>query len=247
MQPEWSKPDIRMYRTERKRKGVYKYAEYRNADGRLVNTRAYAIAWGVINKPYSQVQLMRMCGEDPDAPSFNFIVRRCWQGYPRYYDDLVKAGMPPRPPRTEDERRRLLAKAERDSFSHALLDKDYDVARMAAQYGVKSQAEYNRLRREKPETKAFLPADRTVVKRYGTWRRFQYEVLKYNADIVLTQYVSGSAAAGHWLRMRECDEQGIPIRGLMDLLRPSLFNVLCYRKLKSMGLADSIPPPVKGE
>ena len=95
MQPEWSKPDIRMYRTERKRKGVYKYAEYRNADGRLVNTRAYAIAWGVINKPYSREQLLKMCS-DEDAPSYSFIVKRGWDGYAAYYAALVRAGMPPR-------------------------------------------------------------------------------------------------------------------------------------------------------
>ena len=47
--------------------------------------------------------------------------------------------------------------------------------------------------------------------------------------------------------MRECDRLGIPIRGIMDLLRPSLFNALCYRKLALLGKSDDIPPSTNGK
>ena len=71
--------------------------------------------------------------------------------------------------------------------------------------------------------------------------------MKYNAHAVLTAHVERSAECGHWLRMRECDRLGIPIRGIMDLLRPSLFNVLCYRKLALLGKSDDIPPSTNGK
>ena len=172
---------------------------------------------------------------------------KCWKGYPRYYDALVRAGMEPRPPRTDAERRRMLGKAERNGFRNGLLDKDYDVARIAAEYGVTTRESYNRIRREKPESRAFLPSSKSIAIRFGSWKRFHYEVMKYNADAVLTEYVERSAECGHWLRMRECDRLGIPIRGIMDLLRPSLFNALCYRKLALLGKSDDIPPSTNGK
>lgn len=226
-------------------KRVNKTMKYVNSEGRLVNTKAYALAWGVINKPYSSTELWRMCHDDPDAPSYLFIVGKCWKGYPRYYDALVRAGMEPRPPRTDMERRRILGKASRDGFRNGLLDKDYDVARIAAGYGVTTRDSYNAVRREKPESRAFLPSAKCIVRRFGSWKRFQYEVMKYNADAVLTEYVERSAECGHWLRIRECDRLKIPIRGIMDLLRPTLFNALCYRKLALLGKSDAIEPPLK--
>lgn len=251
MQPEWSKTDLKKTKNETKRSSSYrptkrvnKTMKYVNSEGRLVNTKAYAIAWGVINKPYSSEDLYRKC-QDPEAPSYSFIVNKCWKGYPRYYDALVRAGMEPRPPRTDMERRRILGKAEKEGFRNGLLDKDYDVARMAAQYGVTTRESYNRIRREKPESRVFLPSAACIARRFGSWGRFQYEVMKYSADAVLTEYVTKSAECGHWLRIRECDKLKIPIRRIMDLLRPTLFNVLCYRKLELMGKKDSIPR--KGE
>lgn len=207
--------------------------------GRNVNTREYAIAWGVLNKPYSYKDLYNKC-RAADAPSFHFITKECWKGYVRYYNALVKAGMPPRPPRNDSERRMELAKKNNDCFKTALLEKDYDAVRMAAEYGVSSLEDYNRIRKEKPESKVFLPKKENLVRHFGSWRRFMYEVMKYNADAVLTQYVSESAACGHWLRISECDRMKIPIRKLMDVLRPTLFNALCYRKLDLMGLRDKI-------
>jgi len=245
--PEWSKTDLKKSKTETKKSTTYKPAKrvnktmkYVNSEGRLVNTKAYALAWGILNKPYSSLDLYRKCCADADAPSYSFIVKKCWKGYPRYYEALVRAGMEPRPPRTDMERRRLLGKALRDGFRNGLLDKDYDVARIAAEYGVTSRESYNRIRREKPESRAFLPSVKSIVRRFGSWKRFGYEILKYNADAVLTEYVTKSAECGHWLRIGECDRLGIPIRNIMDLLRPTLFNVLCYRKLELIGKAGSI-------
>lgn len=246
MKPEWSKMDLKKHRTETKKssagepvKRKNKTMKYENSEGRIVNTKEYAIAWGVINKPYSMEDLYEKC-RDADAPSYMFITKKCWQGYPRYYEALVRAGMEPRPPRTDMEKRRILGKIEKDGFRNGLLDKDYDVARIAAQYGITTRDSYNRVRREKPESKAFLPSSECIIRRFGSWSRFQYEVLKYNADALLTQYVEKSAECGHWLRIRECDKLRIPIRNLMDMLRPTLFNVLCYRKLEAIGKRDSI-------
>lgn len=253
-QPEWSKMDLKSGKSETKSSIGHEPARrrnktmrYENSDGRLVNTKAYAIAWGVMNRPYSAHELYIKCRDDPDAPSYRFIVSKCWKGYPRYYDALVRAGMEPRPPRTDAERRRMLGKAERNGFRNGLLDKDYDVARIAAEYGVTTRESYNRIRREKPESRAFLPSSKSIAIRFGSWKRFHYEVMKYNADAVLTEYVERSAECGHWLRMRECDRLGIPIRGIMDLLRPSLFNALCYRKLALLGKSDDIPPSTNGK
>ena len=247
MKPEWSKTDMKMARNETRKSSDYKpkkrankTMKYVNSEGRLVNTKAYAIAWGIINKPYSAKDLFNKC-KDPEAPSYYFIVNKCWNGYPRYYDELVKAGMEPRPPRSDMERRRILGKAEKEGFKLGLLDKDYDLARIAAGYGVTTRESYNKIRREKPETKAFLPTSRIVIDRFGSWKRFQYEIMKYNADAVLTEYVAKSAECGHWLRIKECDKLKIPIRGIMDLLRPSLFNALCYRKLALLGKKISNP------
>ena len=255
--PAWHSIDLKRMKTEnrkpteetkerRVRRGRTGIDDRRDSEGRLVNTRSYAIAWGVLNKPYSRSELYRKCKDDPDAPSFSFIVNTCWEGYPCYYRALVKAGMEPRPPRNDSERRRLLAKAENDGFRKGLLDKDYDAVRMAAHYGVTTKEAYNRLRRENADARALLPASNTIAKWFGSWRRFRYEVMKLNADATLTEYVRLSAECGHWLRMRECDSHGIPIRGIMDLLRPSLFNALCYRKLELLGLSRSIPRPADG-
>ena len=251
MQPDWSKTDLKKTRSETKKsssqepaKRKNKTMKYVNSEGRLVNTKAYAIAWGVINKPYSDKDLYKKC-QDPEAPSYKFIVSKCWQGYPRYYDALVKAGMEPRPLRSDMEKRKMLGKVEQDGFRNGLLDKDYDVARMAAQYGIRSREMYNKVRREHPESKAFFPSSQCIARRFGSWSRFQYEVLKYSVDATLTLYVEKSAECGHWLRIRECDKLKIPIRGVMDLLRPTLFNVLCYRKLALMGKTDSIRNPDK--
>ena len=250
-QPEWSKTDLKKSKTETKKsvdfeptKRMNKTTKYVNSEGRFVNTKAYALAWGVMNKPYSAKDLFNKC-KDPDAPSYRFIVDKCWKGYPRYYDALVKAGMEPRPPRTDMEKRRILGKASRDGFRNGLLDKDYDVAKMAAEYGVTTKESYNRIRRENVESRAFLPSVNCIIRRYGSWSRFHYEVTKYNADAVLTEYVTKSAECGHWLRIRECDKLKIPIRGIMDLLRPTLFNALCYRKLELLGLSESIASPLK--
>lgn len=245
MQPDWSKIDLKNGRSETKSKVSSKPSrhnktkDYVNSEGRLVNTKAYALAWGIINKPYSAKDLFVKC-QDPEAPSYRFIVEKCWKGYPRYYDALVRAGMEPRPPRTDMERRRILGKASRDGFRNGLLDSDYDVARMAAKYGVSSRESYERLRKENPESRVFLPPSKTIVRRFGTWGRFKYEVLKYSVDATLTEYVEKSSECGHWLRLRECDRLKIPIRGIMDLLRPTLFNALCYRKLALLGKTDSI-------
>ena len=159
---------------------------YVNSEGRLVNTREYAIAWGVINKPYSDEELRKKC-RDPDAPSYHYITKSEWKGYTRYYRALVSAGMEPRPPRTDNERRHLIGKAAHDGFIIGLLEKDYDIAKIAAGYGVDSMESYKRIREEHPESKCFLPPTRTIQNRFGTWRRFMYEVMKYNADAVLTE------------------------------------------------------------
>jgi hypothetical protein len=49
-----------------------KSKNYKNSNGRLVNTKEYAIAWGVINKPYSARDLYKKC-QDSEAPSYKFI------------------------------------------------------------------------------------------------------------------------------------------------------------------------------
>ena len=207
--------------------------------GVAVNTREYAIAWGVKNRPYSGAELRRMCA-DPNAPSWTFLTRKCWKGFVRYYNALVNAGMPPRPPRTDAERREVIGKAVNDGFLHGLLPEDYDIARIAAGYGIRTQADYNRVRKSDDDARRLLPCFPSLKKKFGNWKRFVYEVCKYDADMTMTEYVRKSAEAGHWLRIPECDSLGIPIRKVMDILRPRIFNTLCYRKLESMGLASGM-------
>jgi len=249
--PEWSSIGIRQTKGESKKRTVgdrvesskrriRKNMEYRSSEGRLVNTREYAIAWGVLNRPYSLDELRRKCHDDPDAPSFQYIVKVGWQGYTRYYGALLKAGMEPRPPRTDNERRRALAKISHDGFRMALLEADYDIAKLAAEYGVATQEDYRRVRREHPELRAALPSERVVVNRFGTWRHFSQEVMKYNVDAAMTAYVRESAERGRWLTPGECDGRKIPIRKVMDILRPRIFNAVCYRKLEALGY-DRLP------
>lgn len=213
---------------------INKNNKYVNSQGRLVNTKEYAIAWGVINKPYSTSDLYNKCKNDPQAPSYVFITKRCWKGYPRYYDDLVKAGMQPRPPRTDRQRRQIIAKAAKNGFKLGLLDKDIDAIRIAAEYGAIRRSDYNKLRKQHPQLKVFLPSYHAIEVRFGNWSRFSYEVMKYNTDVVVNQYVKKSAQCGHWLKLSECDKLKIPIRGIMDILRPTIFNALCYKKLALM-------------
>lgn len=235
-QPEWSKINMKLNKKETKRNSKYipkklrKCSKYCNADGRFVNTKEYAIAWGVINKPYSQQDLFKKC-KDMEAPSFYYILR-VWKGYIRYYNTLVKAGMPPRPPRTEMQKRRYLGKVQKKGFKTGILPKDYEIAKMVAQLGIKTKKEYYDLRKERPELKVFLPSLNKIVIIFGSWKRFSYEIMKYNADLILTEYVKKSMEYNHWLKLSECDKLKIPIRGIMDILRPSLFNALCYRKLE---------------
>lgn len=104
---EWSDTDMRICKSESYNNSnmninrhFRKTKKYMNSQGRIVNSKAYAIAWGIINKPYSSKDLYIKC-KDPEAPSYYYIVKTGWKGYPRYYNDLVKAGMEPRPPRTD--------------------------------------------------------------------------------------------------------------------------------------------------
>ena len=227
--PDWSKMNVAFGKKERRG---------RVTGGHLVNTREYAIAWGVKHRPYTRDQLIELCKE-PGSPSFTFLVRKCWRGFTRYYNALVDAGMPPRPPRTEEERRRAVAEAAEGGL-RGLVQEDYDLARMAAEYGVVTMADYNRIRQSNEDARRLLPCVQTVMKRYGSWSRFAYEVKKYNVDMVITEYVRKSAECGHWLRLSECDRMKIPIRGIMDVLRSRVFNTLCYRKLAAMGLVSNI-------
>lgn len=233
MQPEWADMNLKISKSESKQK-KRKDKNYKNSQGRIVNTKQYAIAWGVINKPYSVIDLYNKC-KDPQAPSYFFITQKAWKGYPFYYKDLVKAGMQPRPPRTDMEKRKLLGKTYNKGFKLGLLEKDYDIARVAAQYGVTTKQSYIKLRKQKPQSKQFLPSTITIVKRYGSWKRFTYEIMKYNVDCVINEYVHKSVELGHWLKLSQCDKFKLPIRGIMDILRPSVFNALCYKKLSLLG------------
>ena len=228
--PDWTRMDMALNGNDRR--GSRKRSHE-------INSREYAIAWGVKNCPYSDRQLQEMCYGNENAPSYRFLVRKCWKGFLRYYKALVAAGMKPRPPRNDSERRRIVGSA-RSTGVKRLLGSDYDIARLAAQYGVVTRKEYIKLRNENEEAKMLLPGSRTVEFRYGTWSRFAYEIKKYNADLVITEYVRKSAECGHWLRLHECDRMKIPIRGIMDLLRSRVFNSLCYRKLKALGLESNI-------
>lgn len=241
-QPEWSKMNIKMYKHQSDRSSNYtpkqrlskKTKNYINSNGRFVNTKSYALAWGVINKPYSSKELYNKCKNDPQAPSYYFIVNKGWKGYHKYYQDLIKAGMQPRQPRNDTERRKIIGRISKKGFKIGLLNKDYDVARMAAQYGITTRRSYDKIRNENPELKEFFPSVSTIIKRFGNWSRFTHEIMKYNADMVITQYVTKSAQCGHWLKLSQCDKLNIPIRGIMDILRPTIFNALCYKKLSLM-------------
>lgn len=203
-----------------------------NDEGIVINTLEYAIAWGVREKPYNKSQLMQLC-KAKDAPSFAYLMRT-FVTYERYYKALVKAGMPERPLWREQERSKELIeereKAERLSF----FAKDVDAARMAAQYGIVNRNQYRQLRIKDNEARKLLPPENVIRKVYGSFQRFMVEIMKYNADATITKYVELSRSKGRWLTLRECDSNKLPIRGIMDLLRPSVFNLLCYHKMRTM-------------
>ena len=215
-----------------RKKYRHSFKDRPDENGRIVNTLEYAIAWGVKNKPYSRSQLYRMCSA-PDAPAFPYLMHE-FVTFERYYRALVKAGMEERPLWREQERSAELElqreKAEKLSF----FTKSSDAAKMAAHYGIMGRKQYRKLRSENPEARKVLPPDATITKIYGSFKRFMVEVMKYNADIVITKYVELSHEIGKWLTLKECDEHSLPIRGIMDLLRPSVFNLLCYHKMRAM-------------
>lgn len=206
--------------------------------GRGVNTREYAIAWGVLNKPYSSKELYLKCKGNPNAPAYNYIVNREWKGFLRYYNALVKAGMEPR---SDKEKRRFIVKKVRNGFSIGLLKDDKELVKFAALHKLTTITIYTDFLKNNKEMSGIIPTANTVIHRFGTWRRFKYEVLKYNIELAITEYVKLSARYGHWLRLWECDKYDIPIREAMNLLRSSLFNAVCYRKLRVLGLDETIP------
>ncbi len=199
-------------------------------NGRVVNTIEYAIAWGVQNKPWCKTSLMQMC-KAKDAPSFAYIMRT-FVTYEKYYKALVKAGMEERPLWKEQDRELELKIARERVEKLSFYAKSSDAARMAAHYGILNRTQYRKIRSINEDARKVLPPVSVVEKVYGTFKRFMVEVMKYNADIVITQYVELSFEKGRWLTLRECDVNKLPIRGIMDLLRPSVFNLLCYHKMR---------------
>jgi len=230
------------FQREHYKNAIYKKNKRTN-EGILINSRQYAIAWGVLNKPYSNKELTKMCKKE-DAPSYSFIKKE-WKAYPFYYRDLIKHGMEPKPPITENEKRKIINHATGRTLKKVLIQEDYNLAKFCANLGVKNQKHYEELR-SKPENKPMMPFYSTVVKRFGTWHKFMYEVMKYNVDITITRYVEESIRAGYWLKIKDCNELKIPIRDAMNILRPRFFNALCYRKKELMD-NDSVLPNINGE
>lgn len=236
--PEWSEIIIDGCKSRSKQRdkirSVYKYRNTRTNDGRLVNSREYAIAWGVINTPYSSTELRMKC-KAFDAPSFAFILKE-WKNYMEYYKDLVRAGMKPKPPKTDEEKRKIINPISGRILKRVLLTQDYNLAEYCAKMNVTNRESYNNLRK-KSEIK--MPSCVTVAKRFGSFTRFMNEIRKYNLDLTITIYVKESMKVGHWLRLAECDKLKIPIRKAMDILRPRFFNSLCYKKMELLKLEDS--------
>lgn len=235
--PEWSSITIDGKRSRQKfrdqTKRVYRTKNTRSNDGRLINSREYAIAWGVINKPYSSAEL-RKKSRAFDAPSYQFILKE-WKSYFEYYKDLVRAGMEPKPPKTDEEKRKIINPISGRILKRVLLTQDYNLAEYCANMNVKNVETYNKLR-EKSEIK--MPSRTTIRKRFGSFTKFMNEVRKYSLDLTITLYVKESMKAGHWLRLSECDKLNIPIRKAMDILRPKFFNALCYKKMELLKLED---------
>lgn len=235
--PDWSDITIDGKKSRQKSRdrirSTYKTKNTRTNDGRLVNSREYAIAWGIMNKPYSSKDLQIKCRAF-DAPSYAYIIKE-WKNYIRYYRDLVKAGMEPKPPETDAEKRKIINPISGRILKKVLLTQDYNLAEYCANMGVTNRESYNNLRK-KSEIK--MPCSMTVCRRFGSFTRFMNEVRKYSVDLTITAYVKESMKAGHWLRLSECDKLKIPIRMAMDILRPKFFNSLCYRKMELLKLED---------
>ena len=235
--PDWSNITLDGKRSRQKFRDKirfsYKTKNTRTNDGRLVNSREYAIAWGIMNKPYSSAELRIKCRAF-DAPSFAFIIKE-WKNYVEYYKDLVRAGMEPKPPKTDEEKRKIINPISGRILKKVLLTQDYNLAEYCAKMGVTNRDTYNKLR-EKSEIE--MPHCSTIGKRFGSFTRFMNEVRKYSIDLTITAYVKESMKVGHWLRLSECDKLKIPIRNAMDILRPKFFNSLCYRKMELLKLED---------
>lgn len=244
--PEWHKLKLDGPKRKGNNRDFYKKSYYkkhkRTNEGILINSVGYAIAWGLMHKPYSLKELRALCKSD-DAPSV-FFIEKTWKSYTFYYRELVKRGMEPRPPKNDSERRRQVDVVS-GKIIRNILPKDYNIAEFAAKIGVKDKASYIELRKN-PVNLPFLPCAKTVVTRFGTWRKFMYEVMKYSVDTTVTRYVEESIEAGYWLKIGDCDKLKIPIRMAMDLLKPRFFNVLCYRK-KELIDNSKVLPNVNGE
>ena len=229
--PDWSNVIIDGKRSRQKgMKNIritWGHKNKRNNDGRIINSKEYAIAWGVLNKPYSQELLRKMC-RNYDAPSFNFILR-IFGNYVSYYKELLKYGMPPRPPRTDEEKRKIINHLSGRVIKRVLLTQDYNLAEYCAKNNIKTREEYKEFCK-RSEIK--IPCYNTVRKRFGSFTAFMNEVRKYSLDMTITDYVKESLKVGHWLRLSECDKLKIVIRPAMDILRPRFFNALCYRKME---------------
>lgn len=240
--PDWHDITLDAPKTRCINKKKYERVRNKNKvrnEGRLVNSREYALAWGVINEPYSVRDLRAKC-KAHDAPSASYILKE-WGGYPFYYRELVRRGMKPRPPKHRNEIRNAVHPTTGKILKRVLLTEDFNLARYVAELGITKAKDYSELRNREPARKQFMPDVTTIRKRFGSWRLFKNEVMKYNVDMIVDNYVRESVKAGHWLKISECDKLKIPLREAMNVLRPRFFNALCYRKKELLDSGNILP------
>lgn len=232
--PDWSKIRLQPRNTHKlEKKRIYR-------KGRDVNSVQYAIAWGVLNKIQYRDDLLRL-SRNVDAPSYVWIIKQ-WKSFSNYYLALLKAGMQPRPPRSEAARRRFFD-MQKGKMVFKLIRDDFEICKRIAELGILDRTAYRKYRKDHPEMKRILPNDNVLSQRFGSWELVRYEAQKYNVDALITRYVQQSAKAGHWLYLKECDKIKLDIRHAMKMLRPRLFNIFCYRKLELLGLTGTVPNP----
>ena len=111
-------------------------------------------------------------------------------------------------------------------WSHRIGDEE--LARYCAMLKIKNSEHYCQLR--KTTLGEVLPPYCELERRFGSWILFQTLMISYSVDIHMDCYFRESIKAGRPLTITECDQKGIEIRYLKQVMTPALFEKVMHEK-----------------